>query len=404
MTAYIGNGVEQGRRGSHMGERSEGRSGAGREDSPPVRTVRPVLRAAFLALIFTVLTAAPAPGSDAAAKPKKSLSAFPILMYDSDIGVGYGGKAKFVNYLRRQESFDLILFNSSKGERWYVFTFSIPDTEIRQGKRYGLSFDLRAEYDKYVKYRFYGLGPDSLKADETVASYLKEEMGLTVGHGFSPVVVAEVAYVLRRYKTFNVTPGQPFSDVLQAEGTKFSPYLSLTVRYDTSNSQIHPTRGVRFLVQNDLAGPAVGNKAGTYDRLTLDLRSYNRLFFKGAVLAVRGLVQQVMGSNIPLWDLSTLGGGSTMSAMRGYALNRFMDKGKFLACAEFRFPIWKRLGGNAFTEAGLVWPRWSAIAFRQTAVDAGWGLRYYLANFVVRFDMGFSREGTGIYFNFGHLF
>ena len=46
-----------------------------------------------------------------------SWSLFPILMYDTDIGYGYGAKAKFVNYLSRKESFDLILFNSSKGER-----------------------------------------------------------------------------------------------------------------------------------------------------------------------------------------------------------------------------------------------------------------------------------------------
>jgi hypothetical protein len=48
---------------------------------------------------------------------KRSFSGFPILMYDSDIGVGYGGKGKFVNYFGRKESLDLILFNSSKGER-----------------------------------------------------------------------------------------------------------------------------------------------------------------------------------------------------------------------------------------------------------------------------------------------
>ena len=342
--------------------------------------------------------------SEPSRETKKSFSGFPILMYDSDIGFGYGGKGKFVNYLGRKESFDLILFNSSKGERWYVFTFSIPDTEIRQGKRYGLSFDLRAEYDKYVKYKFYGIGPDSVKDDETVASYLKEELSLTFGHGFSPVFILEGAYVLRQYKTFNVEPDQPFSDILNAEGKKFSPYLSLILRYDTSNSQIHPTRGVRFLAQNDFAGRAVGNKVGKYYRLTLDLRSYNRLFFPRAVLAVRALVQQVSGSNIPLWELSALGGGSTPSAMRGYALNRFMDKGKFLACTEFRFPIWRRIGGNLFGEGGLVWPSWSSIAFRKAAFDAGWGLRYYLANFVARFDMGFSSEGMGIYFNFGHLF
>ncbi len=63
----------------------------------------------------------------------RSFSPFPILMYDSDIGFGYGGRVKFVDYFKKKESLDLILFNSTKGERWYVFTFSIPDLEIRQG-------------------------------------------------------------------------------------------------------------------------------------------------------------------------------------------------------------------------------------------------------------------------------
>lgn len=45
----------------------------------------------------------------------RSFSPFPILMYDSDIGFGYGGRVKFVDYLKNKESFDLILFNSTKG-------------------------------------------------------------------------------------------------------------------------------------------------------------------------------------------------------------------------------------------------------------------------------------------------
>ncbi len=363
-------------------------------------------RLAWLAVVLGVI-AVPARPDPPASERRLSWSAFPIVMYDTDIGFGYGGKGRVVNLFRRNESLDLILFNSTKGERWYVFSFSIPDTEIRQGKRYGLSFDLRAEYDKYVKYYFYGTGPDSVKlADDlnSYASYLKEELALTFGRGFSPVFVVEAAYVLRQYKTFNVAPDRPYTSLLTAEGKKFSPYLSLTLRYDTSDSQIHPTRGVRFLFENDLAGPAVANHVGTYYRLTLDLRSYNRVLFPKTVLAVRGLVQQVTGSNIPLWDLSTLGGGSTMSAMRGFSLNRFMDKGKFLAAAELRFPIWKRIGGNVFGEGGLVWPSWRGIVLKKAVFDAGAGLRYYLANFVVRADVGFSREGMGLYFNFGHLF
>jgi hypothetical protein len=37
-------------------------------------------------------------------------------------------------------------------------------------------------------------------------------------------------------------------------------------------------------------------------------------------------------------------------------------------------------------------------------LDAGFGLRYYLSDLVVRGDLGFSHEGVGIYFNAGHMF
>ncbi|HZE21371.1 MAG TPA: BamA/TamA family outer membrane protein, partial [Desulfobaccales bacterium] len=182
-----------------------------------------------------------------------------------------------------------------------------------------------------------------------------------------------------------------------------APFLSATLRFDTSDSQIEPRKGVRVLFQNDFAGRLLGGKTAFY-RWTLDLRSYRGIFRRRIVLAGRALVQQISGSDLPIWELSALGGGAPQSAMRGYVLNRFMDKGKFLVCGEVRLPVWKRVGAVVFAEAGLVWPSWKAIEFRRTAFDAGFGLRYRLSNFVARGDIGFSREGSGVYFNFGHMF
>jgi outer membrane protein assembly factor BamA len=337
---------------------------------------------------------------------KKSLSAFPILMYDTDIGVGYGGKAKLVNYLSKRESFDLIVFNSSKGERWYVFTFSIPDIEIRQGKKYSFSFDLKAEYDKYLKCYFYGVGPYSEIDDETEFTFEKKELQLRFGRGFTPHFVIEAQYVLRIIRYFKVEENRPFSEKLEEAGEKFSPFVSVVVRYDTSDSQIHPKKGFRLIFQNDVASSFLGNRNARFHRFTLDFRKYILLFGNKDVLAFRALVQKISGKNekIPLFEYSVLGGGSEITAMRGYRLNRFQDKGKLLVNAEYRFPLWRKLGGNVFMDGGLVWPSWSGIRLDNVVVDIGWGLRYYLQNFVVRFDMGFSNEGVGIYFNFGHVF
>ena len=43
----------------------------------------------------------------------------PIISYDSDVGFGYGLKTFLYDQLNTKESFDLILFNSTKGEQWY---------------------------------------------------------------------------------------------------------------------------------------------------------------------------------------------------------------------------------------------------------------------------------------------
>ena len=48
---------------------------------------------------------------------------FPILSYDTDTGFGYGLKSFFLNFLGINESFDLILFNSTKGKGGTVLSF-----------------------------------------------------------------------------------------------------------------------------------------------------------------------------------------------------------------------------------------------------------------------------------------
>jgi len=85
-----------------------------------------------------------------------SWNVFPFVIYNSDFGFGFGGKGIIKNIYSRDESFDLILFGSSKGEQWYAFTFSIPDFELRQGKLYPFSLDFKIEYNKPLNSNFFG--------------------------------------------------------------------------------------------------------------------------------------------------------------------------------------------------------------------------------------------------------
>jgi len=360
--------------------------------------------AAVVLVALTLAASAAAFGQGIPDKSYKSWSPMPILMYDNDIGVGYGGKVKFVDFLAKKESFDLILFNSSYGERWYVFTFSLPDTEIRQGKTYPFALDFKIEYDKYLKYFFYGFGPDSSQDDKTVLTHEMKSVQATISRGITPEFVVSAAYNLRWLDYSHVEDGETYTDFLRQKTSQFVPFLSLVVRYDTSESQIHPTRGVRFLLQDDIAGGVIGSRDSSYNRITLDLRKYTRVFGEKDVFAARALIQYVNGSEIPVFDMSSLGGGGELTAMRGYALNRFLDKGKFLANFEYRFPIFWRIGGNLFADTGTVWPSLDRFSVKNMAIDYGVGLRLYLPDFCARVDIGFSKEGSRLYFNFGHIF
>ena len=88
----------------------------------------------------------------------KSQSILPIVMYDSDIGLGLGVKGVFKNYGSHQESFDLLFFGSTKGEQNYALCFNIPDSEIRRGTKYPVAVDIALEFDKLLKSNYFGIG------------------------------------------------------------------------------------------------------------------------------------------------------------------------------------------------------------------------------------------------------
>jgi len=94
------------------------------------------------ALIIFIPLLSPALNAQDSSLSNYEIELFPILNYDSDAGFGYGGKGFLYNFLCGKESFDLTLYNSTKGERWYRFIFSFPDIQRRQGTKYPIAFDL----------------------------------------------------------------------------------------------------------------------------------------------------------------------------------------------------------------------------------------------------------------------
>lgn len=329
-----------------------------------------------------------------------SVEVLPILSYDTDVGFGYGAKGFLLNAFSASESIDLTVFNSSKGERWYRMVFSVPDFELRQGTVYSWSVDAVFDYDRYLVSNFFGVGSESRAGDRE--TYTKEltEAQLLLGRGWNEEFVTQVGLKFRTVRNTGFPPTGMFATTLPPVNHGRSSGLSLaaSLRFDSRDSYINPSRG--HVVQLDLERGLGGDYRASSALLTL--QGYVTLFHPKTVLAARVMGQAVDGVSLPLHAYPGLGGNRTL---RGYPQDRFLGRALMLGNLETRFPIVWRLQGLAFYDVGQA--RRTAA---QLALSRGWrsntglGLRFLMDTFVVRFDIGWSDEGSGLYFNFGHLF
>jgi len=329
-----------------------------------------------------------------------SIEGFPIFSYDTDVGLGYGAKGFFLNQLGWNESFDVTLFNSVKIERWYRFVFSVPDFELRQGKIYPLAVDLTVDYDKYLKANFFGLG--NLSPASPKETYVRNplEISLIASRGFRPTLAAQVGLKLKTVRNSGFVDTSLALRTPPAWNTGRSTALSLlaNVRLDTRDSYINPHRGA--VLQGEVEVSGAGSNFSMF-RTALTAQYFTVLFYPTTVFAARLSAQAVSGSDLPFWTMTSLGGNNTL---RGYPMDRFIDRSGVLMNAELRFPLYRRLKGVLFFDAGRVWNRLSELSLTSLHSNPGIGLRFVMDTFVVRLDVGFSSETTGFYFNFGHAF
>lgn len=328
------------------------------------------------------------------------IEAFPILSYDSDLGFGYGAKVVLRNQLGARESFDLTAFNSTKGERWYRLVVSLPDGELRHGTVYPWAVDLVVDYDKMISNSFYGVGNDSRVDDREY--YTKEPLdaSIAISRGFTRVLVGQIG---ARFRAVTNTGFDPAGRLLHVpDADRRASYTSLfgMIRYDSRNSTVDPSTGAVLEGDYEVAPEGFpGNTAMT--RYGLTAQGYVPVLWPDLVLAGRLAFSAIDGDHVPPHFLQTIGGNATL---RGSTQDRYLDRAVAILNGEFRFRIYKRLAGIVGGDAGKVWPTLAKAGLSGWAMNPTAGLRFVMETFVVRLDIGFGKETTGVYFNFGQLF
>jgi len=139
-----------------------------------------------------------------------------------------------------------------------------------------------------------------------------------------------------------------------------------------------------------------------HQRVYLDYRKFIPLSGKH-ILALNAYVRMNFG-NIPFDDLALFGGAKRM---RGYFEGFYRDKQMVVAQAEYRFPIYWRFGGVAFTSFGSVTDKFSNIKSEFIRPSGGIGLRIRLVpedKLNLRADFGLGRNTSGFYLTVNEAF
>jgi hypothetical protein len=340
----------------------------------------------------------------------------PIVSYDTDAGFGYGIKTFFYDQFNSKESFDLILFNSTKGEQWYKFVFSTPDFESRQGTKYPLAIDLIFEYDKWKNYKlyYYGWDNESLKFIEPIVEYKDEcvseiiETKIVFNHAFHSDLTGFLAFKFKSISIYDVRRDSVLENQENIENKfLYNPsvkYLSVNLngKWDTRNSYINPSRGIVLEADLEFA-PDIIEKNSSFFRQGFIVRYYTELFFKNLIFASRAMEQVLLsGSESSQFLAIPVGGNSTL---RGVPADKYRFNSAFLLNSELRFPIWWRFGGIGGVDIGY---GSNKDLYPENEID--WiinpvvGLRFFMDNFIVRADVGFYKDDIGFYLNFGHIY
>lgn len=139
-----------------------------------------------------------------------------------------------------------------------------------------------------------------------------------------------------------------------------------------------------------------------YSRTILDLRQYFSTY-SAHVLALQ-LYGEFINGEVPFYQLALLGG---QRLLRGYYEGRYRDYDYLAAQAEYRLPIWRRLGAVLFAGAGDVSDRLTNFSLQHVKWTTGGGLRLLLnrdERLNLRADLALGLHTWGVYLGIAEAF
>lgn len=358
----------------------------------------------------TVSVAAPVASQsqpDSARVPGSTLIPLPVLFYQPETGTGFGGLATYSFYPGQPPAAG----GSARVQPSTVTAIGIYTTKKQIITALEAELFLSGGRTRvfastgYVKFptKFWGIGNETIdEAEEDFtpeAVELLAEVQREVAPGWYVGVSARVAH-RRLIELAEDGLLQGGSVPGSTDGRVLGGGMLLT--RDTRDNTLYPRSGSWMRLQGSIYNDAVGSEFD-YGAVTLDLRQYLTAF-GSHVVALRA-VAMASSAETPFDLLPTLGGDALL---RGYYDGRFRDRDLTAIQAEYRAPLWWRIGAVAFVEAGQVAASFGDLRSGGFKTSFGGGLRIRLSdeglNIRADYGYGFAVDAGGFYLAIGEAF
>tara|TARA_B100000508_G_scaffold141097_1_gene147078 strand:- start:186746 stop:187816 length:1071 start_codon:yes stop_codon:yes gene_type:complete len=331
-------------------------------------------------------------------KPK--IVGIPILFYGPETSLGFGAAGFFTFKLPPQDSLvrpSQINLGAAYTLEKQILTYASYDLWTKNNE-----FNLSGEvgYYRYF-YDFWGVGdePRIQERYNLIFPRLRFE-------GVYKVYDNLYAGLKYTFDDFDITEREAGGRLDQGlypgtEGGTISGAGGI-IKYDTRNSNFYPTTGYKIQGSYERFDEAIGSDFN-YDLIWIDAIRYFDLK-KDKVIAAN-IYSRFSSGTVPFFHLSQVGGNKRM---RGYYLGYHRDKQMIGWQAEYRMPLFWRIGAVAFAGNAVVGPQINYLKIENIRTTAGAGLRFKLdteRKINLRIDAGFSSDGTnGFYLTIGEAF
>ncbi len=328
-------------------------------------------------------------------------AAFPVVFYLPETGLGVGGTGLYTFYMNKeteQNNPSAINFTSIYTFKKQLLFFTDFDvfTENNDKRYIG-----ELGYYRYL-YNHFGIGENSQKNDlETFrVNYPRARFAV-----IKRIKGNWLAGPLIRYDDYNISEveqgGLLENNEFVTSGHRSIFQYGAQIVYDSRDYNINTTKGLYMDLKLINSTKNVLSQRSFF-RSDLNMSAFFSLK-ENHVLGVNSYWGFTAGET-PFYQYYYVGGAKRG---RGIADRRFMDEHLVSHQIEYRFPIWKRIGGVAFTSGSNVKPTIGDLFLAPNIWTFGAGIRFQLTKdqrMRIRLDYGYHKEGGNMYLTINEAF